>query len=121
MLETLFMFSKREAEAASDALMQPGRAERDKSSLLLARFPELARLPASERAAALKAAQSAVWRTWPVLVSLALAAVTAAIWVWAAIMKPELAETTWLAPFLVAIVLHRLRQFLIRRELRRAQ
>ena len=113
------MLSKKEAEAASEALMQPGREERDKHSLLLARFPELAGLPVSQRAATLRAAQSAVWRRWPTLVSLGVVVLLAAIWVWATITNLEVAETTWLAPILVAIALYRLRQHLIRRELRR--
>lgn len=53
------MLSKKKAEAASEALLESGREERDQDSRLLLQFPELAGLPYSERNDTVKFAQRA--------------------------------------------------------------
>lgn len=113
------MFSKKQADAAAEALMHRVRQERDRNSPLLARFPELSRLPADRRATVLDAARAAVWRQWPMILVLVVAVVLSVLWIWAVIGKMELAERAWIAPVLAAIGLHRVNQHLIRRELRR--
>lgn len=116
---TLPMLSKKQTDAAAEALMHGVRQKREARSPLLTTFPELSGMPADRHSAVLKAAYSAVWRKWPMILSAAVAIALIGLWIWAVIEKTVSAEYAWFAPLLVAIGLHRLNRYLLRRELRR--
>lgn len=113
------MLSKKQTDAAAEALMHGVRQKREARSPLLTTFPELSGMPADRHSAVLKAAYSAVWRKWPMILSAAVAIALIGLWIWAVIEKTVSVENAWFAPLLVAIGLHRLNRYLLRRELRR--
>ena len=113
------MLSRKQADAASEALLESGRHERDKSSPLLLRFPELASLPYAERKEALKQAQRAVWLSWPMLLVSGVLLFLAGLWISGLVMRLDSAQSMWMWPILVAIFLRQLVQRQVRRELRR--
>ena len=113
------MLSKKQAEAASDALLDSGRHERDENSPLISRFPELARLAYSQRKAVLAQARKAVWRRWYVLIPIVGLFMVAVLWVWAIIARMEAAKSMWLFPFLASILMRQWIQRQTRRELQR--
>lgn len=113
------MLSKKQAEAASEALLDSGRHESDKNSPLLLQFPELARLPHAERREVADQARRAAWRKWYILYPALGLLILALLWVWAAITRMEAAKYLWLWPFLGSILMRQLVQRQTRRELRR--
>ena len=113
------MLSRKQADAASEALLESGRHERDKGSPLLLRFPELASLPYAERKEALKQAQRAVWLSWPMLLVSGVLLFLAGLWISGLVMRLDSAQSMWMWPILVAIFLRQLVQRQVRRELRR--
>lgn len=113
------MLSRREAEAAADALLEAARKQQDENSPLLKKYPMLASIPHSERRPMVRAATQAVWRRWPMLVAVGVVVMVAGSWVWAAFAKTEIANDTWWAPFLIALLSHQVGERLVRRELQR--
>lgn len=114
------MLSRRQAEAASESMLEAGRKQRDRNSPLLLRFPELRDVPFEMRGRMLEAAYSAAWRRLPMLIVASGVVALAGLWLWAVFNDMELAEDFWWAPFLAAVLSHQVSRRLVRWELRRA-
>jgi hypothetical protein len=96
------MLSKKQADAAGDAILELARRQRDRESVVLSQFPELAEFSASERSDILKGARDRAWRCWPTLAISSAIILLAAAWIWMLVNGLEGADSFWPAPLVAA-------------------
>jgi hypothetical protein len=75
------MISKRQADAAAEALTHVQQTKRRKKDSRLAWYPELEKIPYRDRPVALKDAKRRAWKSWPVLLVLCAPVALFVAWV----------------------------------------